>query len=164
LYFKTQEGGAMRIFSGRRVLAVAAVLTAAPMATLAIGGTASAVRFSGGSVTCNQLAGSLQPGIGFGDLSGCTAGITGGSGQIANFTFSGGNVTWGNGTTTNFTGTSKQKGIGCHQSVAKEYVLKGSVTSGTNSSTPVGQAVKIQFCYTAHNFDVHAQAPKTISF
>jgi hypothetical protein len=154
----------MRIFTRSRVLAGAAVLAAAPLATLAISGTASAVPFSGGGVVCNQLAGSLQPGIEFADLSGCTPGSSGGSGQIANFTLSGGNVTWSNGTTTNFSDTAKQKGRGCHQAVAKEYVLKGSVTSSTNSSTPVGQAVKIQLCYTHSNFDVHAQAPKVISF
>ncbi len=154
----------MRIFSGSRVLACAAVLAGAPLATLAVEGTASAVHFPGAAVSCTKLEGTTQSGIESASLSHCTAAPTGGSGQIANFTLNGGEVTWANGTTTNYSDTATQKGKTCHQAVAKEYVLKGSVTSSTNSSTPVGQAVKIQLCFEQSNSHVSAQAPKTINF
>jgi hypothetical protein len=152
----------MRIFSGSRVLAWTAVLAVAPVATLAFEGTASAVHFPGAAVTCAQLEGTTQPGIETASLSHCTAGVTGGSGQISNFTLGGGNVTWANGTTTDYSDTATQKGKGCHASVSKEYVLVGSVTSSTNSSTPPGQQVKIQLCFFPSTDQARAAAPKKI--
>jgi hypothetical protein len=152
----------MRIFSGSRVLVWVAVLAVAPLATVAFGGPASAVHFSGSAVTCGKLVGTTQPGIEFANASFCTAGSTGGSGHIANFTLNGGDVTWANGTTTDYTDTATPKGIGCHKAIQQEYVLVGSVTSSTNSSTPIGQVVKIQLCYEPSNFHVNAEAPKKI--
>ena len=55
----------MRIFSGSRVLACAAVLAGAPLATLAFEGTASAVDFPGAAVSCTKLEGTTQSGIEF---------------------------------------------------------------------------------------------------
>jgi hypothetical protein len=126
--------------------ATAVMLVAAPVATISFAETASAVTFPTGRVVCTQLHGNGNTLVA--KLKGCTASSTGGRGAIVNFTPTGGNVTWANGTTTNYTSTFTNPTNGCP---TRDFVFKitGSVTSGNNPSTPVGQAVKMKICVTS---------------
>jgi hypothetical protein len=134
----------MRIFTAGRLLAGAAVmLAAAPLATISFAGSASAVSFPTAGVVCTHLHG--QASTLTAKLKGCTAAPTGGTGAIVNFQPTGGNVTWANGTTTDFSSTATNPATGC-PSGSLLFKITGSVTGGTNPSTPVGQAVKMKIC------------------
>jgi hypothetical protein len=134
----------MRILTAGRVLAGAAMmLVAAPVATISFEGTASATTFPTSGVTCAHLHGTATNDTA--KLKGCTAAATGGKGAIINFTPSGGNVTWLNGTTTDFTSSFTNPATGC-PSGSSLFKITGTVSGGTNGSTPVGQAVKMQVC------------------
>jgi hypothetical protein len=137
----------MRILEAGRLLVGAAVmLVAAPVATISLAGTASALTFPTGGVVCTVLHGNGN--FLLARVKGCTASATGGHGAIVNFMPSGGNVTWANGTTTNFTSTSTNPSSGC-PSGDDIFKITGTVTSGTNPSTPVGQAVKMKICVSS---------------
>jgi hypothetical protein len=69
-----------------------------------VGGGASGVSFSGAAVDCTHLVGSVA--FDHATLRGCSLGATGGTGTIVNFTAGGGDVTWANGTTTDYTDAS----------------------------------------------------------
>jgi hypothetical protein len=148
----------MRILTAGRLLAGAAVmLVAAPVATISFAGTASALTFPTGGVVCTHLHGNGNTLTAH--VTGCTASSTGGHGAIVNFTPSGGNVTWANGSTTNYTSTATNPTSGC-PSGDGIYKITGTVTSGTNPSTPAGQAVKMKICVTSTL--VLTNAPGTI--
>jgi hypothetical protein len=147
----------MRIKAGS-LLAGAAVLVAAPLATLAFGSSASAVT---SQVVCTKLVGTTQ--LKTANLSGCDAGSTGGSGAIANFSLNGGDVTWANGTTTDYTATATHRGTTC-PTTSEEFKIVGSVTASTNSSTPVGQVVNMKVCFNQHNFVVRNVTGTTVKF
>ncbi len=136
----------MRILKGGLVLAAGAVLAAAPLSMVALAGTASAVTFPTGGVVCTHLHGNGNTLVA--KVKGCTASSTGGHGAIVNFTPSGGNVTWANGTTTDYTSTATNPTSGCPTGDGI-YKITGTVTSGTNPSTPVGQAVKMKICVSS---------------
>ncbi len=154
----------MRIFKGGHLLVGAALLVVAPLATVALAGSASAVSFPGATATCTKLVGTTQSGIADANLDFCTAGSTGGNGAIANFTLHSGDVTWANGTTTDYAGTATQSGRICHAPTTVEYKFAGSVTSSTNSSIPVGAAVKMKVCFEPSNDEVRNVTGTTIKF
>jgi hypothetical protein len=151
----------VRIFSGSRILAVAGVLVTAPLATMAFGGPASAVSFPGATVTCTKLVGTTQ--LATANLTHCTAGATGGSGSVANFTLHSGDVAWANGTTTSYSGTATQGGKTCPPT-AKEYKVSATVTSSTNASIPTGAAVKMKVCFDSQNLEARNVKNTVVSF
>ena len=138
----------MRIFKGRHLLVGAAVLVAAPIAAVALEGSISAASSPNVAVTCAKLEGTTQ--LQTATLSECTAGATGGGGEIANFTLTGGDVTWTNSTTTNYTATATHQGKKCPK-ISSEYKIVGSVTSSTNGSIPNGAPVKMSVCFDQMN-------------
>lgn len=129
----------MRTFVRGRLFLGVAILVAAPLATMAFNGSASASTL----VVCHKLVGTAANSTA--TVSGCPAGSTGGTGAISNFAPTGGNVTWANGTTTNFTASYTVLPTGCPSGSAL-FVITGSVSSSTNSATPVGQTVKMKIC------------------
>jgi len=131
----------MKTFQGFKVLTAGGLFLSLSVATLASAGTASAATPLS-AVTCSHLKGSIITDTA--TLSGCSAG-TGESGSISSFVPTGGNVTWSNGTTTDYTSTYKNSGNKC-PSTAFEVNIKGTVSSSTNSSIPVGAAVKMSVC------------------
>jgi hypothetical protein len=151
----------MRLISESRLLAVAAALLAAPLATVAFGGTASAASFPGAAVTCTRIVGQTQ--LKTATLTGCTAASTGGRGAVANYALNGGDVTWTNGTTTNYTATATRQGTDC-PSVSEEFKIAGSVTSSTNPSIAVGSAVKMKVCFDPGNDEARTSKGTTIKF
>jgi hypothetical protein len=137
----------MRIFGrGRLWTGAAVILAAAPVATTSFVETASAVSFSVGGVVCTTLHGNGSRDTA--NLKGCTAAPTGGTGGIINFMPSGGNVIWANGTTTNYTATYTNPTTGCPAGDGI-YKITGTVTSGTNPATPIGQLVKMKICVSS---------------
>jgi hypothetical protein len=128
---------------GRRV-AGAALLVGAPLAAVAMSGTASAVSFSGAGVVCTRLKGSTTTDTA--QLSGCSNGPTGGSGVIDDFQPTVGDITWANGSTTDYTAAYTNPVRGCPPG-SSLFKITGSVGSGTNPSTPVGASVKMKVCY-----------------
>ena len=151
----------MRIFKGRHLLVGAAVLVAAPIAAVAFEGSISAASSPNAAVTCAKLEGTTQ--LQTATLSECTAGATGGGGEIANFTLSGGDVTWTNSTTTNYTATATHKGTKC-PTISSEYKIVGSVTSSTNASIPTGAPVKMSVCFDQMNDQARIVKGTTVKF
>jgi hypothetical protein len=131
----------MKTFQGFKVLTAGGLFLSLAMATIAFAGTASAVAPSS-AVTCSHLKGSIITDTA--TLSGCSA-VTGGSGSISSFVPTGGNVTWSNGSTTGYTSTYASSGTKC-PSGAFEVNIKGTVSSTTNTSIPVGAVVKMKVC------------------
>jgi hypothetical protein len=111
------------------------------VATIAFAGKASAATPLS-AVTCSHLKGSIITDTA--TLSGCS-GTTGGSGSVSSFVPTGGDVTWSNGTTTDYTSTYANSGTKC-PSTAFEVNIKGTVSSSTNTSIPVGAVVKMKVC------------------
>ena len=134
----------MHTFRGFKVLLAGGLLLSVSLANLAFAGTASAVTPLS-AVTCSHLVGSANTLTA--TLSGCT-GATGGSGAISSFVPTGGDVTWSNGTTTDYTATATNGGTKC-PSNATEFNIKGTVSSSTNTHIPVGAVVKMKVCSTA---------------
>jgi hypothetical protein len=128
----------------RRAAVLAAGLAMTASVGLAGAGAASGVSFSGGAVSCTHLVGSVA--LDHATLRGCSVAATGGTGTIVNFTAGGGDVTWANGTTTDYTDASTT-GTGC-AAPSSELIFHGAVNSSTNPSTPVGQTVKMKVCVT----------------
>ncbi len=151
----------MRLINESRLLAVAAILVAAPLATVALEGTASAVSFPGGAVTCTKIVGQTQ--LKTASLTGCTAAATGGTGAVANYALTGGDVTWANGTTTEYTATATRHGTDC-PSVSEEFKIAGSVTSSTNPSIAAGSVVKMKVCFDPGNDEARTSKGTTIKF
>jgi hypothetical protein len=92
------------------------------VATIAFAGKASAATPLS-AVTCSHLKGSIITDTA--TLSGCS-GTTGGSGSVSSFVPTGGDVTWSNGTTTDYTSTYANSGTKC-PSTAFEVNIKGTV-------------------------------------
>jgi hypothetical protein len=111
------------------------------LATLAFAGTASALTPLS-AVTCTHLVGNGNTDTG--TLSGCSSPMDG-SGAISSFTPSGGDVAWSNGTATDYTATDTNGGTAC-PSTTTEFNIKGTVSSSSNSSIPVGAVVKMTVC------------------
>ena len=132
----------MRILKGGLVLVGGAVLAAAPLSMVASAGTASAASPQV-AVVCTHLHGTATNDTA--KVKGCTASSTGGTGAIINFMPTGGDVTWANGTTTDYSATATNPATGC-PSGSLAFKIVGSVTASTNASTPVGQAVKMKIC------------------
>ena len=132
----------MRFLRGGLVLAGGAVLVAAPLSTVAFAGAASAVSLQIG-VVCTHLKGTAT--YDTAKVRGCSAVSTGGKGAVIDFLPSGGDVTWANGSTTDYTSTATNPATGCPAG-SSLFKIVGSVTGGTNTSTPVGQAVKMRIC------------------
>jgi hypothetical protein len=150
----------MRILRGGCLLAGVAVLMAAPLVTVALTGTASALSAPDAMVVCTNLHGNADTLTG--KLSGCPVGSTGGTGAIINFVPRGGNVTWANGSTTDYTSTATNPPTGCPAG-SETFKIKGSVTSSTNAAIPVGQTVKMVVC-SYPNFLLENEAGTTITF
>jgi hypothetical protein len=152
----------MRILGRGRLLAGAAVMfVAAPVATISFAGTASAVESSTTGVVCTHLHGSSSTDTA--NLKGCTVAATGGTGAIVNFVPNGGNVTWANGTTTDYTATATNPATGCPAGSVLFKIL-GTVTSSTNASTPVGQAVKMKVCANQSTGALTNETGTTVKF
>jgi hypothetical protein len=151
----------MRIFKGRHLLVGAAVLVAAPIAAVALAGSVSGASSPNVAVTCAKLEGTTQ--LQTATLGQCTAGATGGNGTVANFTLGGGDVTWANSTTTDYTATATQQGKKCPK-LSKEYKIVGSVTSSTNASIPNGAAVKMSVCFDQMNDQARIVTGTTVKF
>jgi hypothetical protein len=135
----------MKTFQGFKVLTAGGLFLSLSVATLAFAGPAS-VATPSSAVTCNHLKGSIVTDTA--TLSGCSA-ATGGSGSISSFVPTGGNIAWSNGTTTDYTSTYTNSGTKC-PSTAFEVNIKGTVSSSTNTSIPVGAVVKMKMCdYTS---------------
>jgi hypothetical protein len=131
----------MKTFQGLKVLTAGGLFLSLAVATIAFAGTASAATPLS-AVTCSHLKGSIITDTA--TLSGCSA-ATGGSGSISSFVPTGANVTWSNGTTTGYTSTYTSSGTKCPSS-AFEVNIKGTVSSSTNTSIPVGAVVKMKVC------------------
>ena len=131
----------MKTFRGIKVLTAGGLLLSLSVATLAFAGTASALTPLS-AVTCSHLVGSASTATA--TLSGCSA-ATGGSGAISSFEPIGGKVKWSNGTKTRYTSTFTNGGTAC-PSTTTEYNIKGTVSSSTNTSIPVGAVVKMKVC------------------
>ncbi len=117
---------------------------APPLATVAFTEQASAAFPPGAfGVVCTSLHGKATTLTA--NLTGCTSGSSGGGGAIVSFTPSGGDVTWANGSTTDYTATATNPSTGCPAGWVA-FKIKGAVTSGTNANTPVGQTVKMTVC------------------
>jgi hypothetical protein len=133
----------MQAFRGFKVLPALVLPMTLSLAGLAFVGTASAVTPLS-AVVCSHL-------LGFGDsaaLSGCSSAATGGFGEISTFFADGGDVTWGNGSTTDYTSTFTVSGTKCPANLSvEEDNIKGTVTSSTNASIPQGAAVKMTVCF-----------------
>jgi hypothetical protein len=133
----------MQAFRRFRILTAVGLPITLSLAALAFDGTASAVTPLS-AVTCSHL-------LGFGDtaaLSGCSAAATGGFGEITSFFAYEGDVTWGDGSTTDYISTFTISGTKCSTNLSVEEVnIKGTVTSSTNASIPEGAAVKMTVCY-----------------
>ncbi|MGO9344407.1 MAG: hypothetical protein ACLP6E_18120 [Acidimicrobiales bacterium] len=130
----------MQTVRGIKVLTAGGLLLSA-VATLALAGTASAST-PASAVACTHLVGNASTLTA--NLSGCSAG-TGRSGSITSFVPSGGDVTWSNGTTTDYTASYTNSGTLCPAGT-EEFNIKGTVSSSTNSSIPVGAVVKMKIC------------------
>jgi hypothetical protein len=131
----------MKTLRGFKVIAVGGLFLTASLGTLAVGGTASAVTPSS-AVTCSYLKG--NSGTDTATLKGCSAG-TGGSGAITAFTPGGGDISWSDGTTTDYSSIANQGGTDC-PSNAFELVIIGHVSSSTNGSVRVSSAIKMMVC------------------
>jgi hypothetical protein len=150
----------MRIIKGGLVLAGGAVLGAAPLSMVTLAGTASAVSPQT-AVVCTHLKGTATNDTA--KVKGCTAASTGGKGGIINFMPSGGDVTWANGTTTDYTASATNPASGC-PSGSVLFKIVGSVTASTNSGTPVGQAVKMKICANQTTGALTNQTGSTVKF
>ena len=140
--YRVSARGALRESLGPdNVLTAGGLLLSLSVASLAFAGSASALTPLA-PVTCTHLVGSASTDTA--TLTGCT-GATGGSGAISSFIPTGGNVTWSNGTTTDYTDNPTTGGTAC-PSTTIQYNLVGSVTSSTNTSIPVGAVVKMKVC------------------
>ncbi len=152
-----------------KVRRAATVATGVAMATslgLAGAGTASAARAGATSaasptVACTHLHGSSVTDTA--KLKGCPLTSTGGTGAIANFVPSGGNVTWANGSTTDYTSTFTNPTTGCPNGNTPFKIL-GSVTASTNASISVGAVVKMKVCLNLSTGVVTNAAGTTIKF
>ena len=131
----------VRTARGIKVLASGGLILAVSLSTLAFAGTASAASPLS-AVTCTHLVGSATSLTA--TLSGCSA-TTGGSGTISSFVPTGGNVAWSDGTSTDYTATDTTGGTAC-PSTTTQFNIKGSVSSSTNKSIPVGAVVKMTVC------------------
>jgi hypothetical protein len=127
------------------VLAAVAVLVAAPLATMAFTGTAGAFPVASGSVVCGSLNGNALDQSG--SLSGCPR-VTGGTGTISSFSAQGGDITWANGTTTDYTSSFKnpESMPNCPVGDLFEFVIRGTVQSSTNPGVAVGSVVRMTLC------------------
>jgi hypothetical protein len=132
----------MKLFGGFKALTALGLLMTLSLGILGFAGTASAISPLS-AVTCSHLLGSSNEESA--SLSGCSA-VTGGSGTIASFTAVAGNITWTNGSTTDYTSTYTTGGAKCPGTVVQVNV-KGTVTSSTNASIPEGALVKMTVCY-----------------
>ena len=153
----------MRILRGGLLLAGGAVLAAAPLSVAALAGTASTASAASPQigVVCTHLNGTASNDTA--KVRGCTAASTGGKGAIINFVPGGGNVTWLNGTTTDYTSTATNPATGC-PSGSVLFKIVGSVTGGTNASTPVGQAVKMKICANESTGALTNETGTTVKF
>jgi hypothetical protein len=140
--YSGEKGGLiMKTFQGFKVLTAGGLFLLLSVASLASAGTASAATPLP-AVICSHLKGSIITDTA--TLSGCSAAM-GGSGSISSFVPTGGNITWSNGTTTDYTSTYENSGTKC-PSTAFEVNIKGTVSSSTNNSIPDGAVVKMTVC------------------
>jgi hypothetical protein len=149
----------MKTFRGFKVLTSVGLLLSVWGATLAFAGTASAATPLS-AVTCTHLKGSSSTDTA--NLSGCSA-ATGGSGAIMSFVPAGGDITWSNGTTTDYTDTATNSGTLCPSSSA-EFNIKGTVSSSTNTSIAVGAVVKMKVCANQTNGKLKNAAGTIVKF
>ncbi len=150
----------MRILMGGLVLAGGAVLVAAPLSTVASAGAASADSPQI-AVACTHLKGTAT--YDTAKVTGCPTASTGGKGAITDFLPSGGDVTWANGSTTDYTATATNPATGCPAG-SSLFKIVGSVTGGTNTSTPVGQAVKMKICLNQKTDALVNETGTTVKF
>lgn len=150
----------------RRIIGVAvavSTLAVPAVAVLGIAGQASAASPDHATVKCRTLAGNA--GTGTATISNCTASTSGGSGSLSSFVPAGGDVAWANGTTTDYTSTVQPQNttFPC-PSGTSQFNLKGSVTSSTNASVPVGATVKMVVCFNMSNEDLTNAPGSKIKF
>lgn len=155
----------MRTFAKTGQIAGAIVLVvAAPLATLAFGGSASAVSSapSTSGVVCTGIHGNYPPPPPEASLSGCSGG-TSTIGTLYGLV-SGTSVTWGDGNTTDFNVISLTlTPAGCPKK-GGTYDVNGTVTGGTESATPVGQAVSYVICEAARTGKLTIPKGTTLNF
>lgn len=150
----------MQGFRRFKVLTAVGLCMTLSLAALAFAGTASAVTPLS-KVTCSKLLGSDDTAA----LSGCSAAATGGSGEISSFFAYGGDVTWSNGSTTDYTSTFTISGSKCPANPAVQEVnITGSVTSSTNASIPEGAVVKMTVCYNESSSKLKSAKGTVVKF
>jgi hypothetical protein len=136
-------------------IGLVALLGLVPLAAMMGTTTASAATDSSvkPTVVCKHLR--ANPKTLIGALGGCTLAATGGTGKLSSFVPNGGTVAWANGTTTTYTSTPTYSGSLCPAST-HEFNIKGSVTSSTNLTIPVGAPIKMTVCLTGNTKVVNA--------
>ena len=72
-------------------------------------------------------------------------------------------MTWANGSTTDYTATATNPATGCPAG-SSLFKIVGSVTAGTNTSTPVGQAVKMKICLNQKTDALVNETGTTVKF
>ncbi len=150
----------MRFLRGGLLWAGTAVVVAAPLSTVVFAGTASAVSPQI-AVVCTHLEGTATNETA--KITGCSAASTGGKGAVTDFLPGGGDVTWANGSTTDYTSTATMPTLGCPAG-SSLFEIVGSVTATTNASTPVGQVVKMNICYNQTTGALTNETGTTVKF
>lgn len=135
------------MFRQSRILIGVSVLvgSVAFAVALPLGTDVASAHGDSGAVTCKKLS---VPPTNVATFSKCSTAV-GGSGTARNWDTLEGNITWADGTFTDYTDTNTVGKRVCPKKMGQQNI-NGSVTASSNAAIPVGSSVSMIICYNTN--------------